>query len=237
MHHSPSSIKLFQNCPKRYFHERIMGDIDPTIITNTAAADRGNELHAQFEHGAKTGEWPDSHPQVEAWYAEQAQHYPKVALERKLALDRDFEPCQFEGEYVWVRGIADVIFYDPELREALVVDYKTGKRRNGEHTLQLAFYALATFIHGGKDVDLVTTDVYWTEDNVHETKRYRRYTNGRSNVDKLADLIRNACEHVEGAVEFPAKPTGLCRGFCPVSSCKFWKPYRQRHVGPVYSFS
>ena len=228
---SPSALNLYDSCPRRFFHERILCDIDPTVTTDTSAADRGRDVHEQFEKAA-LGEqpWPESYPLVEEWYREVIQSYPTVAVERKLALNEDFKPTGFDFSDARLRGIADLILWDGAVGAMRVVDYKTGKRRMTGATLQMKFYALACLLHSDR-VKTVTTDLYWVGLNTHDAKTYTR-----KDIPDLIAYFKVACARVENAVEFPARPGGLCKGFCPVSACEHFKPYVPEYSGPAFTF-
>ena len=227
--HSPSSLKLFDTCPHRWYRERVLQDLDPAVLTDTTAADKGRAVHTQFENAAKRlAPWPEEYPHVETWFRDAVALYPSIAVERKLALDDDLRPCDFDGDRVWIRGIADLILWNGDLGYMVVVDYKTGKKRPGNE-LQMKFYALAAFMHSEK-VDRVYTDLYWVATDQHDKRGYKR-----SNVDDLQRYIRTACERVDAAYEFPKRKGGLCRGYCPVSDCEHFRPPRDYH-GPAYTF-
>lgn len=229
---SPSSISLHTTCPHRFFREKILQDLDPTVEIDTSAADAGREAHSWFEKAA-LGEqsWPESFPDVEPWFRSIILDYPKVAVERKLALDQELQPCGFDDSTAMVRGIADLLLWDGATGRMRVVDYKTGKVRRGAHAFQMKFYALACFLHSEK-VREVTTDVYWVRHDVHDVRRFQR-----GQIGDLAKTVESAVAHVENDVEFPKRKSGLCRGYCPVVDCEHNKPPRQpSYTGPNFTF-
>jgi hypothetical protein len=59
-----------------------------------------------------------------------------------MALDASRQPCKFDGEDYWVRGIADLLIVDGDT--AYIVDYKTGKPTYADPN-QLKLMALMVF--------------------------------------------------------------------------------------------
>ena len=45
--HSYSSIKMYENCPKRYYHQRVMKEVQDT---GSDATKYGERVHASLEH-------------------------------------------------------------------------------------------------------------------------------------------------------------------------------------------
>ena len=233
MRHSPSSLRLFDACPHRFYRERILMDLDPTVVTDTRAADRGRSIHEQLELAVLgKGPWPEGYPLAEEWYRDIIKLYPTVAVERKLALDRDLKPTGFDFSDCWIRGIADLILWNGETGLMRVVDYKTGKRRKEGAVLQMKFYALACLTHSDK-VRHVTTDLYWLGYDQHDLRTYSRLA-----IPDLQAYITEACTRVESELDFPKRKSGLCRGYCPVSDCEHFRPAAPDFsADPVLSFT
>ena len=214
MSYSASSINLFESCKHRYFRQKIIADVEDL---GNAAADRGKAIHAQLEDAVNgTAPWPEEYPHVERWYNDRRKQYSSVRAELKFALDSDFEPCGFEDESVHVRGVVDLLLWNPITGSALIVDWKTGKKREGTaSTLQMKLYALMVFLRSRK-VSNVTTDLFWITTNEHTTRHWRR-----GSIGDLQGYINEAIGRIERETEFPPlkRQGGLCRGYCPVSDC------------------
>jgi len=145
---SYSSITLFEQCPKKYFHLRVEKDFkEPEseqmkygTIAHKAAEDYVREdipLPPQFSYMT---EMLDKLKNVKG---EKLCEY-KLGVRYK---DGRFTPCEFFSKDVWWRGIADLIILDREKQEARVIDYKTGKSAKYADTKQLKLISAAIFLH------------------------------------------------------------------------------------------
>lgn len=139
---SYSSLSLFQQCPKKYYHMRVVKDvIDPP----SEQIRYGLEVHKAAEDYVRDGKELTPYleylrPTLDALKAKPGDKL----CEHKLGLTRDLEPCGFFDQNVWWRGIADLMIMNPP--EAKVLDYKTGKWQYAD-TKQLEILALAVFKH------------------------------------------------------------------------------------------
>jgi hypothetical protein len=140
-----SSIKAFDQCPKKYYHLKVVKDYKEPM---TDAITYGSEFHKAAELYIKEG--TPLPPQFN--YAKGAldnlNQLPGEKLcEYEMGLTENLDPCGFRDEHVWWRGIADLIILDREKGEARVLDYKTGKSAKYADTGQLELMALAIFKH------------------------------------------------------------------------------------------
>ena len=223
---SPSQIKQFNSCPHQWYRLRVLQDVEPM---DSEAAMRGRMIHEQFENAALgRADWPAELPHVERWYRQSIRSYPSVAVERPLALDQELHATK-DWENARVRGIADLILWNAKTGAMRVVDYKTGRKRPDDAALQMKFYALACFEHSPKVLS-IETDLYWVATDEHTIRSYTRRA-----LPVLRGTIDAACKHVEFATEFPRRKSGLCRGWCPVTDCRFWRPARDD--APILTFT
>lgn len=140
-----SSIKAFDQCPKKFYHLKVVKDYKEPM---TDAITYGSEFHKAAELYIKEG--TPLPPQFN--YAKGAldnlNQLPGEKLcEYEMGLTENLDPCGFKDENVWWRGIADLIILDREKGEARVLDYKTGKSAKYADTGQLELMALAIFKH------------------------------------------------------------------------------------------
>ena len=212
---SPSSIKLFETCPRRYYRERIVRDV---VSPDSEAAREGTRIHALFEAATKAqAPWPAEWPRVAGWFAQATEGRPQIRAEQRLMLGRGLERWR-DWKTAWIRGVADLMVWDGRERSMLVVDYKTGGFRPETARLQILFYTLAAF-QLGREVEAVTTDVFWIRSNRHQTVTWHR-----DEILALKGAMREHASRVENATEYPARPSGLCRGWCGVTDCEHWRP-------------
>jgi hypothetical protein len=143
---SYSSIKTFDQCPKKYYHLRILKDVKDSDTTATVY---GKELHKAAEDFIRDG---TPIPPRFSFVADVLGALQKIEGEKyceiKLGVakkDGEFTPCEFFDKDVWWRGIADLLIIQGE--KAFLVDYKTSKNAKYADTKQLDLLAGAVFTH------------------------------------------------------------------------------------------
>jgi hypothetical protein len=143
---SYSSIKTFDQCPKKYYHLRILKDVKDSDTTATVY---GKELHTAAELYIRDGvEIPPKFSFIKTTLEALNKIEGEKHCEIKLGLakkDGEFTPCEFFDEDVWWRGIADLLIIQGE--KAFLVDYKTSKNAKYADTKQLDLLAGAVFTH------------------------------------------------------------------------------------------
>ena len=241
--HSPSSLKLHDTCPHRYYRERILRDVTPGT---SAPAEWGKLVHSQLEAAIKgEADWPEQWAHVAQAFRVWRLKYTAFQAERRLALDRALKPTDFYADNAWIRGIVDLILWDSRSGTMMLVDWKTGSVRPADAKLQMQFYALAALRHSDR-IQSVVTALEWIK---HRESTRKTYT--RDAEDNLAELIREKCEHVEDRVLmvsdgvgrqkpaeidklFPRKASGLCRGWCGIYDCPLNSgPSKTQVVRPI----
>lgn len=139
-----------------------------------------------------------------------------VHVEQKLALNRDLEPTEFFAKDVWLRGVLDVIVQKG--KRAKVFDYKTGKRKPDSEQLKL--FAAVVFAANDK-VEIIDTSFLWLH-----TREVDSATFTRDDEPLIWREFEPRVERMQEAYDrqkFPARPSGLCRGWCPVRHCEHWE--------------
>lgn len=207
---SYSSLGTFENCAKRYYHERIAKDV---VGTTHEAAAYGTLVHESAEDFLKKDkplapEFSFMQPVLQALKSMPGELHSEL----DISLRFDYTPTSAEAEDAWYRGFADIVIIDGE--RALVADFKTGKSRYAKMD-QLEIYALAVF-RRFPQVKKVRGMLLFVREDV---KFQNDYT-----VEQAPDLwLRwiSRIDKIRQAREFnnwPAKRSGLCK-FCPVTSC------------------
>jgi hypothetical protein len=209
-----SSLKGFLTCPKQYYHLRVAKDY---VSAPTAATHYGTEFHKACEDYVRDGTALDPRfaytmPVLDALKAIKGERL----CEYKMALNRQLEPCEFFAKDCFIRGIGDLIILQRERGVAYCVDYKTGKSSRYADTGQLELMALMIFVLfpeikevRGKLLFVVPSEV------VEGTyKRADRKTLWAQWLGKYSQL---QAAYESGT--WNAKPSGLCRNYCPVTEC------------------
>lgn len=138
-----SSLKTFQQCPRKYYHTKILKDVREPDTTATLY---GKTAHTVAEEYIRDG--VPVPPQFEYMKAmlDQLNAIPGEKLcEVMLGLTKDLEPCEFHADDVWWHGIADLVVLDEENGIAHSVDYKTSKSARYADVKQLDLVAAAIF--------------------------------------------------------------------------------------------
>ena len=209
---SYSSLALYQQCPKKYYHLKVVKDIKEPL---SEAITFGNEIHKIAEEYVGRGRpIPEKYNHIELALKSLKDMPGEKLCENKLGLTAELKPCGFFDKNVWWRGVADLIILQGDT--ALTVDYKTGKSSKFAELKQLEIVSLAIFKHFPevKKVkaglmflfadDFVKAD--YLPDNQEEA-----WTPWISEVGQLQSSVENNV--------WNAKPNFTCRGWCPVTSC------------------
>jgi len=205
--HSYSSIKLYENCPLRYFRQRIVKDV---IDEGGEASKYGERVHAFLETRLKENTLL---PQEVAHYeslcssVERIAHNGELFVEKELVLTDNLTPTTWWEPDAWLRSKLDILVISGDM--ANVMDWKTGKRNADQFQMQL--FAAQVFKHY-PEVTRVKTSLVWLKDMAMDTETY--YHSGVNTiwaeVMKRIQRINDSLEHDN----WPAKPSGLCR-YCP----------------------
>jgi CRISPR/Cas system-associated exonuclease Cas4 (RecB family) len=203
-----SHLDQYETCPRRFFETKIAKKYPEPPSEHIKW---GNEVHEAFEQRVLNSEpLPDGMKQWEGVAVKLAALPGQKFSEKKLAIDRAFKPCDYWDS--WSRGQPDLLVVNGA--KAAVLDYKTGKRKPTE---QLELYALYVFSHF-PSVESIDTAFVWLKD-----KRIDRKTILRSQVPDVWQAFLPRVAKLESAYErevWPARPGGLCNGWCPVTGCE-----------------
>lgn len=226
---SYSALTMYEQCPKKYYHIYVAKDVKDE---DSAWSADGKIVHDAMKKRVCEG----------TPLPLNLRHYEKIAAqfaaargekhgELKLALTREFEPCDYFAPNVWVRVIIDLaIIQDSQTdvqgptKTAIVVDWKTGKPKDGNDKFTLTQMQLnsAVLARWMPEVGLFKTLFVWLQNGSITPKNYTL-----SMFPAVwNDLIPRAAkiEEARKTTTFPAKPGPLCRGYCPVKECPHYVP-------------
>lgn len=220
---SYSSIKTFDQCPKKYYHLKVVKDVkdDPG-----EAADYGTAVHLAAEEFIRDGKpipekFAYMRPIVERLAALKGEKHAELKLGVKRGLT-GYEPCGFFDKDVWWRGVADLLVVDG--KRAWCVDYKTGKNARYADTKQLDLLAGAVFTHFPEVEKIKSSLIYVVSGDLIPTEH--RVTHR----DQYLSVFDTQLDRLEAAMDsgiWNAKTSPLC-GWCPVTDCEHWKPRRKK---------
>ena len=213
--HSYSSLKQFENCPQRYYRQRILKDVKDE---GGEASKYGERIHEMLERRLRDN---DELPQEAARYEALCKGVEKLAeggelfVEKEMVLNANREPTGWWDSDAWLRSKLDVLVIKGN--DAVVMDWKTGKRK--PDFFQMEIFAGQVFKHF-PDIQRVKTTLVWLKDMKMDSETYTRV----ADITGIWGGISSATSRIEQALYFdnwPARPSGLC-GWCPAQSTCKW---------------
>ena len=211
--HSYSSITLYENCPLRYYRQRILKDV---VDGGGEASKHGERIHAFLENRLKGTDLPQEIITYEPLCksVERIASSGELHVEKELVLNDNLTPTGWWDADAWLRSKLDVLVITGN--DAVVMDWKTGKRK--VDFFQMQIFAAQVFKHYPQ-VQRVTTSLVWLKTMEMDTERYTRV-----DINPLWAEIMKRIQRIHTSLEhdnWPAKPSGLCR-FCPARhDCDF----------------
>ena len=212
---SYSSIKTFDQCPRKYFHLKVLKDVKDY---GNEATIYGQEVHKACEDYVKDGvEIPEKFAYVRGVVEAIKRMDGDKHTELKLGVKKvegGYEPCKFLGKDVWWRGIADVVVIRGDIGYSL--DYKTSKNARYADTKQLDLVAAGLFVHFPQ-LKKVKSGLLFVVSNEFIHKEH--FVEQR---DDYFDTFKDELDRLDSAEVsgvWNAKTGSLCK-FCPVTRCE-----------------
>ena len=217
-----SAIQAYETCPLKYYHERVTKKYEQP---KGEAAIWGDEVHKKLEAGINTGTpLPQSmakyQPILDTVMASPGEKLPEV----KLAVTKDLQPCDFFAPDAWLRGICDLLVLNGY--KAGAFDWKTGKKK--KESSQLDIMACLTMARY-PEVEYVVTSFVWLQEP--KPTRVEPKLVDREELPELFDGFASRISDIEYSYQnnvWPARPSGLCKQWCPVRECPHNGHYRIR---------
>jgi len=210
-----SSLKTFQQCPRKYYHTKIAKDV---VESDTTATIYGKSAHTVAEEYIRDGvPVPPAFEYMKPTLDILSKLEGEKLCEVRLGLTKDLKACTFNAKNVWWHGIADLVVINEEKQLAHSVDYKTSKS---------ARYADV------KQLDLVAAGLFAKFPNIQRVKSAlifvvsKEFVKAEHTRDKMADYVAKPAADVariEAAIDngvWNPKQSALC-GFCAVKQCEY----------------
>jgi len=204
--HSYSSIKLFENCPLRYYRQRIKKDVKDE---GGEASMYGERIHTFLENRLKGAGLPVEVEQYEplCQSVERLAKQGELFIEHELVLNDNLTPTGWWDADAWLRSKLDVFVIVGA--DAVVMDWKTGKRK--ADNFQMELFAAQVFKHYPQ-VQRVKTSLVWLKTMEMDTEQFTRL-----HMNTIWAEVMKRIQRIQDAYElgnWPARPSGLCR-YCP----------------------
>ena len=215
---SYSSLKTFEQCPKKYYHLKVKKDVRDK---GSEATIYGNLVHKAAEDYIKEGkEIPSKFNYILGPLRALASIPGEKHCELRLGVaydGTDYTPTKFMAPDAWWRGIADLLIINGD--KGFLVDYKTGKNARYADTKQLDILAAAIFTHYPELKTIKSALAYLVSGDFikkeHSAELRKSYF---ATFDDSLDMLETAHEHdVWNAISSP-----LC-AYCPVTKCPHWR--------------
>ena len=215
---SYSSLTKFQTCPHQYHEVSVLQNF---ADSPGVAAQHGTYIHRCIEDYIAHGEL---FPADALCYFPRVQEILRVVRgmellpEIKLGLNTEWEACDFSN--AWGRGIIDLMAVGETT--AHIIDWKLGKVRHG--SAQLKLMALLCFAHCPQ-VQIIYGSFEFLEHGFATEEVFHR-----ADMDAIRAEFDVALNPFYAAFELDIwrkKKSGLCYGWCPVTSCNNWKPKKK----------
>lgn len=205
--HSYSAIKMYEDCPLRYYRQRILKEVQ----------DQGNQytVYGERVHEALEKRLRDN----EELSQDMARYEPLITaiessvgdgqlyVEYEACLNDELKSTEWFAPDAWFRGKLDVLIVKGDT--AVVMDWKTGRRKGDFDQLEL--FSLLTW-KMFPEVQTVRASFVWLKDMAMDHEVYER-KDANDLWAKHIGRIRRIYDSVKHD-NWPAKPSGLCR-FCP----------------------
>lgn len=204
---SYSSLSAYEQCPRRFALTRIKKLVKEP---QTEATTHGQEVHRALERAvAGTHGLPEKYAKYQP-IVERLRRTPgKKLLEYRFGLTAGLKPVEFFDSAVWCRGVLDVGIVRQD--EGIILDHKTGKRK--VDTDQLRLFSLAGFSIW-PHVSRVKTGYLWLLPDTLDSEVFER-SQATEIAQEFAIRVQRMV-HSEKTDEWPARPSGLCKQWCPV---------------------
>ena len=211
---SYSSLKTFEQCPKKYYHLKIAKDIKD--VPHEAAI-YGGDVHKAAEEHIRDGKpMPKKYSYMEPILESLKKIPGDKHCELELGLTEDLRACAFKAPDVWWHGIIDLLIVDKAKGLAHMIDYKTGKSARYADTKQLDYMATAVFAHF-PEVNKIKSALLFVVSN--EFVRKEHHMTLKSDYIQPAVVQLDRLKKAKETNVWNPASGPLCR-FCPVKQCE-----------------
>jgi len=219
---SYSAINDFDTCPYQYAAKRFYESVK---FEHTEATLWGDRVHKAKENRLKHGTpLPADFPKEWERYCEvfekRATQGMKLVVEDEIAFDMDGNLTSWFSKQAWARNKVDVLLLRDDT--AYIYDWKTGKVRESLLQLQLSVWFIGQkYPH----IQNFVSKFIWLNSLTVTGQDFTRAEHMQGIEDMLHEKLKRMTTAWRTKV-FQPKESGLCRGWCPVEECRFWKEKR-----------
>jgi hypothetical protein len=209
--YSFSALKSFQTCPKKHWHTKIQKDFPEA---EGEALLEGKRIHKAIEKRVMHGRsLPPDLRHLDALCQKFMDAPGEKQAEVKLAINRDYQPVAFFASDVFFRAVLDLAITNAG--NAVLVDWKTGNRIDDDFT-QLKIGA-AMLMQSMPEIETAKLAFIYTAAGQVLPSSFER-KDIPSAWNDILPLV-NEMERAATTSDYPAVKGGLCKKYCPVSTC------------------
>lgn len=217
---SPSGLLEFEQCPAKWRDSKVLKLHKFTV---TEAISHGLVTHERLERYVKYADpLPDHVLYLLPFFAYLTDTKYQVFAELECAVLADWSVTGWWDKQCYIRGKVDLIAISQDGTEAVVVDYKSGNRKNDP--TQLKIYAL--MIASVLGIKKVKSYYLWTK-----TKDSDVFELDEANFDEVKTEIEERVAKMRLAFdtnEYPTRTSPLC-GWCQsLDKCDAAAYYREK---------
>ncbi len=209
---SYSSYGIFKQCPKKYYHLKVIKDVKQESST---AMIYGKSVHSAAEHFVADGTpIPKKYEYIQKVMEKLRDREGDKHCEIKMGLTESGEPTGFSSKDAWYRCVADLLIVNG--KDAVLIDYKTGKSTRFADTKQLDLQALCVFAHFPEIENIKAGLLFLVCNDIIK----RDYT--RSDIIGIMGEWTEKFSHLKIAYKegiWNAKENFTCERYCPVVEC------------------
>ena len=234
---SYSKLKNYETCPKRTYHLDWMRDVkepesDALLWGNTLHDVLAKAIGADDNDQRNPRDMIDYAPLPEAYAPYKPwvdritgarAHGAQVIAEKGLAINREFKPTAWFDSNSWFRAKIDAMVIAKDGQHAATWDWKTGNKV--DDSPQLMMSAITMFARY-PSLQAIRAEFVWLKGynptDPFNADHYTRKTYTRQGMGDMWSSIAPRVERLSRAYtsrDFPANPSGLCKKWCPVTSC------------------
>lgn len=210
-----SSLKTFQQCPRKYYHTKIAKDVKEP---DTQATLYGKSVHTAAEEYIRDGK---PIPPQYSYMQEMLDNLNAIEGEKhceiKMGLTKELAPCDFDATNVWWHGIADLVILNEDKKLAYSIDYKTSKSARYADVKQLDLVATAVFAKFPNIVRVKSALAFVVSKEFVKAEHYVEMV--PKYIEKPAQDVARIEAALENGVWNPIQGP-LCK-FCAVKDCEY----------------
>jgi hypothetical protein len=211
-------LERFKNCPKQFHDVKVSHEFEDAP---NEANKWGNYVHEQCEAYLKAGgtvPLPENMASYQGYLDGILRVPGQMYVEHMAAVDTKLEACDFwDRKNCFMRGKIDVMHIHGN--RASLLDHKTGKRK--PNSGQMRMMALLVFLLF-KEVQRIRVAFAWLKTNEFDAENFTR-----ADIPMLwSTFVPDIKQYQQAFAQdiWQPRQSGLCHGWCPVTSCEYWKP-------------